>query len=77
MIVHQLVVQLKWYLQIMGFNILVGVEQDVMGLFIVTNFLLLMRDVDGNLNSLFHITNCSIELEGPLRFFRHVVSLTH
>ena len=48
-----------------------------MSILVISNFLLLLRDVDSNLNSLLDISNCSVEFEGPLWLLGDVVSLSH
>ena len=48
-----------------------------MGIFVVSQFLFLLGDVNGNFNCLFYISNGSVEFEGPLWFFWDVVGFTH
>ena len=57
---HQLLVKIKWDFQVMGLNILESIEQNIMRILIVSNFLLLLRDVDSNLDSLLNISNSSV-----------------
>lgn len=77
MIVHQFVIEVKWNLEIVRLNVFIGVKEDIVRSLVVSCLLLLRRYINCNLNSLFDISNCSIEFECPLRVFRNVVSLTH
>lgn len=58
-------------------DVLEGVEEDLVGVLVVTELLLLCRDVNSDLDGLTNVTNRSVELEGPLGLLGHVVSLTH
>ena len=48
-----------------------------MRILVVSNLLLLLRNVDGNLDSLSRVAEGSVELEGVLRLFGDVVGLSH
>lgn len=48
-----------------------------MSVLVVSNLLLLLRDVDSNLDGLGCVSKSSVELESVLRFFRDVIGFTH
>lgn len=74
---HKFVVEIKRNFEIMGFDILVSVKKDVMGILVISKFLLLLSNIDSNFNSLFDVSNGSVELECPLRLLRDIVCLSH
>lgn len=47
-----------------------------MSVFVVSKFLLLLSNIYSNLNSLFHITNCTIKFKCPLRLLWLIVNLS-
>ena len=73
---HESLVQVKWDPVIALSDVLECVQKDVVGILVVTEFLLLLGNVHGNLYCLFDISNCPVELESPLRLFRRVVNLS-
>lgn len=48
-----------------------------MGILVVANFLLLLRDIDSNLDGLCGVSKSSIEFKSVLWLFGHIVSLPH
>lgn len=74
---HELLIKIEWNFQVMGLDIFVSVKQNIMGILVVSNLLLLLGYVDSNLDCLLHISNSSVKFESPLRLFRDVVSLSH
>jgi len=59
-----------------GFDVFYSVHHDLMGVFVVSELLLLLSDIDSNLNSLANVTNSSVQFKCPLRLLWNVVSLT-
>ena len=74
---HELVVELEGDAVVRASDVLEGVKEDLMGILVVTDLLLLLRDVHGNLNSLSGVAEGSVELEGVLRFLGDVISFAH
>jgi len=60
-----------------GLDVLVGIKKNIMGIFVITELLFLLRNVDSDLYSLFDVSNCSVKLESPLWLFRDIISFTH
>jgi len=57
---HKLLIEIKWNFQVVGLDILVCIKQNIMSIFVVSNLLLLLRDVDSNLDCLLNISNSSV-----------------
>jgi uncharacterized membrane protein len=73
---HQPLVKIEWDTVVALSDILESIKQNVMRVLIVTQFLFLLCNVHCNLYSLFHVSNCSVELECPLGFLGLVVNLS-
>jgi|LauGreDrversion4_2_1035121.scaffolds.fasta_scaffold79364_2 hypothetical protein len=56
--------------------VLKGVKKNIVGIFIITQLLLLLCYVNSNFDSLLHITNRTVELESPLGLFGLVINLS-
>jgi len=74
---HELMVEIKRNFEVVHLDVLVSVEQNIVGVLVVTHFLLLSRNIDCNLNGLLHVSDSSIKLEGPCWLLRDVISLAH
>jgi hypothetical protein len=55
---HELIVQIEGDFVAMVFNVFECIQEHIVGVFVVTGFLLLGRDIDSNSYSLFNIANC-------------------
>lgn len=54
-----------------------SVQENLVGILVVTEVLLLRCNVDRNSNGLTNVSNSSVKLEGPLGLFWRIISLTH
>jgi hypothetical protein len=66
---HQFVLKIEWNFETVSLDVLVSIKKDVVCILIITDLLLFLVNVNGNLNCLLNITNCSVKFEGPLRLF--------
>jgi len=70
-------VQLKWNSLVTLLNVFEGVQKNIVSILVVTQFLLLLSDVNCDFDSLGNIADGSVQFESPLRFLRNIVTLTH
>ncbi len=57
---HESLVEIKWNAVVTLSDVLEGVQQYIMSVLIVTEFLLLLCDIDCNFDSLFDISDSSV-----------------
>jgi hypothetical protein len=74
---HQFVVKIEWNFEIVCLDVLVGVKKNIMGIFVISELLFLLGNVDGDFNSLLDISNRSVQLESPLWLFWNIIGFTH
>ena len=74
---HQSVVELEGNSQLAVFNVFKRVKQNVVSVFIISKFLLLLCDGDSNLNCLTDLSGLFVQPESVLWFFGDTISFTH
>lgn len=70
-------VQIKWDSLVSLLDVLESIQENIVSVFVVTQLLLLLSNVNCDFDSLSNISDSSIQFEGPLRLFRNVITLTH
>lgn len=74
---HQLVEEVKWDAAVAAADVLKCVEQDVMGILVVTDLLLLLSNVYSNLDRLSSVAEGTVQTESVLGLLGDVISLAH
>ena len=72
---HQPLVQVEGNAVVALANVLEGIKQYIVSVFVISKFLFLLSNIHSDLHCLFDVANGSVEFKSPLGLFGLVVNL--